>query len=213
MSIFSCLFKTFPQLRSPFSTKYRSIARLTDISNQCSFVPASRRKVRLFPDKHKAAAPVLCSGLVNNLRLACSAARSKRFFMGSSMEIQLRRDIQLVGDIFPVLFALTHALGKQIFDLPVHRAEVILCPSGKGIVEFSIQAQGHLFFRLCHISTGCRCSRWAGHPGCRTAPPADWTPLPPCAHRPAPRPCSRSDDPAPFPPCPQRRPRSSCGHQ
>ena len=54
------------------------------------------------------------------------------------MEIQLRRDVQLVGDIFPVLFALTHALGKQIFDLPVHRAEVILCPSGKMIVDGAV---------------------------------------------------------------------------
>ena len=213
MSIFSCLFKTFPQLRSPFSTKYRSIARSIDISNQRSFVPASHRKARLFPDKHKAAAPVLCSGLVNNLRLACSAARSKRFFMGSSMEIQLRRDIQLVGDIFPVLFALTHALGKQIFDLPVHRAEVILCPSGKGIVEFSIQAQGHLFFRLCHISTGCRCSRWAVRPGCRRAPPAGWRPWPLSVRHPTPPLCFRSAGPVPSPPCPRRRPRSSCGRR
>ena len=81
------------------------------ISILSSFVLSAPWKAQLSHNKQKAAAPVLCSGLVNNLRLACSAARSKRFFTGSSMEIQLRRDVQLVGDIFPVLLSLFHTFG------------------------------------------------------------------------------------------------------
>lgn len=64
------------------------------------------------------------------------------------MEIQFWRDVQLVGDIFPVLFALTHALGKQIFDLSVHRAEVILCPCRDSVVQLCRQPQRDLLFSV-----------------------------------------------------------------
>ena len=121
---------------------------------------------------------------------------------------QLCPDI-IIPDNIIIALPLQQQLLLPFFKNGISQVSPIL----RGIVEFSIQAQGHLFFRLCHISTGCRCSRWAGHPGCRTAPPAGWTPWLPCARHPALPPCSRSDDPAPFPPCPQRRPRSSCGHQ
>ena len=66
------------------------------------------------------------------------------------LDIQFGRHVDLVRDVLAVLFALTHTLGEQILDLPVHRAEVILSPRGKGIVELRIQAQGDLLFRLCH---------------------------------------------------------------
>ena len=66
------------------------------------------------------------------------------------LDIQFGRHVDLVRDVLAVLFALTHTLGEQILDLPVHRAEVILSPCGKGIVELRIQAQGDLLFRLCH---------------------------------------------------------------
>ena len=68
-------------------------------------------------------------------------------FLGN---VEFGRDVDLIRDVLPVLFALTHALGEQILDLPVHRAEVILCPGGKGVVELRVQAQGHLLFGLCH---------------------------------------------------------------
>ena len=55
--------------------------------------------------------------------------------IGILFDIQFRRHIDLVRDILTVLFALPHALRQQIFDLPVHRAEVIFGPGGKGIVE------------------------------------------------------------------------------
>ena len=51
------------------------------------------------------------------------------------LDIQFGRHVELVRDVLAVLFALTHTLGEQILDLPVHRAEVILSPCGKGIVE------------------------------------------------------------------------------
>ena len=66
------------------------------------------------------------------------------------LDIQFGRHVDLVRDVLAVLFALTHTLGEQILDLPVHRTEVILSPRGKGIVELRIQAQGDLLFRLCH---------------------------------------------------------------
>ena len=128
------------------------------------------------------------------------------------LDIQFGRHVDLVRDVLAVLFALTHTLGEQILDLPVHRAEVILSPRGKGIVELRIQAQGICFFGSA-ISTGCRCSQWAARHGCRRAPPAGWRPLPLCAHRPVPPLCSHSGGPAPSPPCPRHRPRSSYGHQ
>ncbi len=40
------------------------------------------------------------------------------------MEIQLRRDIQLVGHVFPILSALTHTFASRYSILTVHRAEV-----------------------------------------------------------------------------------------
>ena len=70
--------------------------------------------------------------------------------IGILFDIQFRRHIDLVRDILAVLFALPHALRQQIFDLPVHRAEVIFGPGGKGIVELRVQAQGHLLFWFCH---------------------------------------------------------------
>jgi len=53
----------------------------------------------------------------------------------------------------------------------------------------------------------------AGRRGCRTAPPADWTPWRPCAPRPAPPRRRPSAFPGPFPPCPRRRRQSSCAHR
>ena len=65
-------------------------------------------------------------------------------------DIQFRRHIDLVGDILTVLLPLTDALGEEILDLTVHRAEVILCPGSNGIVELRIQTEWDLLFRLCH---------------------------------------------------------------
>ena len=36
--------------------------------------------------------------------------------------------------------------------MPVHGAEVIFRPGGKGVVEFCRQAKRDLFFLFCHIS-------------------------------------------------------------
>ena len=66
-------------------------------------------------------------------------------------DIQFRRHVDLIRDVFAVLFPLTDALSEEIFDLTIHRAEVILCPGSKGIVELRIQTERDLLFRLCHL--------------------------------------------------------------
>ena len=73
-----------------------------------------------------------------------------------SFNIQLRRHVDLIGDVFAVLFALAHTLGKKIFDLPVDRAEIILCPGGDSGVELGRETQRDLLFLLIvHINRGC----------------------------------------------------------
>ena len=64
-------------------------------------------------------------------------------------DIQFRRFVDLLPDVFPVLFPLLHAFRQQIFDLPVDGAEVVLRPGGEGFVQTLIQAQRHLLL-LCH---------------------------------------------------------------
>ena len=68
------------------------------------------------------------------------------------LDIQFWWEVDLVGDVFAVLFALAHALGEEIFDLPVHRAEVVLGPGSKGVVELRVQAQRDLLFAVSAIS-------------------------------------------------------------
>ena len=46
--------------------------------------------------------------------------------------------------------ALSHAFREEIFDLPVHRAEIVLSPRGKGFVELCVQAERDLLFGFCH---------------------------------------------------------------
>ena len=69
-------------------------------------------------------------------------------------DIQFRRDIYLVGNIFAVLLPLAHALGEQVFNLTVNAAEVILRPGGNGIIELRGNSQWNLLFLLiiCHGS-------------------------------------------------------------
>ena len=71
---------------------------------------------------------------------------SFRILNMDSLEIKLRRHVDLFADVFAVLFPLTDALGEQIFDLAVDRAEVILRPGSNGGVELGRKAQGHLLF-------------------------------------------------------------------
>ena len=71
---------------------------------------------------------------------------SFRILNACSLEIELGRDVDLLADVFAVLFPLAHALGQKILDLAVDRAEIVLCPGGDGGVELGGQAQGHLLF-------------------------------------------------------------------
>ena len=67
-----------------------------------------------------------------------------------SGEIQLDRLIQCFGNILSVLFALTNALCKQIFNLPVYGAKVILCPGCDGVVELRREPKRDLLFFFRH---------------------------------------------------------------
>ena len=128
-------------------------------------------------------------------------------------DVERGRFIHGVGDIFAVFSPLFHAFGEQVFNLSVHRAKVILRPSGNLIIEFGGKAQRHLLFWGGHLNTDCPNSLRAGHPGCRTEPPEDWRPWRLSVLRPVP-PCRPpSAFPTPFPPCPRHRPRSFCGHR
>ena len=70
--------------------------------------------------------------------------------------IELGRNVDLIGNVFSVFLPLSHTLGEQIFDLTVHRAKIILRPRGNGGVELGGEAQRDLFFlTVVHISTSC----------------------------------------------------------
>lgn len=50
--------------------------------------------------------------------------------------VKLGRDVDLVGNVLPVLLALAHAFRKQIFDLSVYGTEVVFRPCGNCIIQF-----------------------------------------------------------------------------
>ena len=66
----------------------------------------------------------------------------------------------MLADVLAVLLALAHAFGKQVFYLPVHRAEVIFCPRGYRRIELRRQPQRYLLlachyqYRLPEFTTG-----------------------------------------------------------
>jgi len=57
------------------------------------------------------------------------------FLLVSLLNIKLRGYVELVGNGSTVLLSLTDAFRKKIFDLPVHTAEIVLCPRGDGRVQ------------------------------------------------------------------------------
>ena len=67
-----------------------------------------------------------------------------------SGEIQLNRLIQCFGNILSVLLALANALCKQIFNLSVYGAKVVLCPGCDGVVEFRREPKRDLLFFFRH---------------------------------------------------------------
>ena len=50
-------------------------------------------------------------------------------------DVHIKRSINFIGYIFAVLFALFNALGQQIFNLTVDRAEVVLRPCGDIVIQ------------------------------------------------------------------------------
>ena len=67
-----------------------------------------------------------------------------------SCESQLDRLIQCFGNILSVLLALANALCKQIFNLSVYGAKVVLCPGCDGVVEFRREPKRDLLFFFRH---------------------------------------------------------------
>ena len=55
---------------------------------------------------------------------------SFRILNTCSLEIELGRNVDLLADVFAVLFPLAHAFGQKILDLAVDGAEIVLCPGG-----------------------------------------------------------------------------------
>jgi len=95
-----------------------------------------------------------------------------------SFYIQLGWDVELVGDVFSVLFTLSDAFGQEIFDLSVHRSEVILCPCGDRVIELFRQSERNLFLSvIAHINTSFPNSRRVEHRGYRRGLPRGSRPL------------------------------------
>ena len=53
---------------------------------------------------------------------------------GGLLNINFKRFVQRLGNIFPVLFALFYAFGQKIFDLTVYRTKIILRPGCQGVI-------------------------------------------------------------------------------
>ncbi len=49
--------------------------------------------------------------------------------------LDIQRCVYLLSNVLTVLFALFNAFGEEIFNLSVDGAEIILSPSGKGVIE------------------------------------------------------------------------------
>ena len=82
-------------------------------------------------------------------------AKQGRKPLQESFQIELWRDVQRIRRVAAVLLSLAHALGEQIFDLPVDGAEIILSPGGDGLIELWRQTQRNLLFlQIVHAAHG-----------------------------------------------------------
>ena len=71
------------------------------------------------------------------------------------LQIQLRRQVDLIRNVLSVFLALTDALSKEIFDLTVDGAKVVLCPRGNGGIPLWRHTEGDLLLALLvHLNTG-----------------------------------------------------------
>lgn len=74
--------------------------------------------------------------------------RNSSYFLA---DIQIRRHVKLIGDIFAVLLALPDAFGQEILNLAVYGAEIILCPGCDCVIQLLGKPQRDLFFWIvCH---------------------------------------------------------------
>lgn len=100
----------------------------------------------------------MCEDGKFNMRiLSCRFARFYRVRNCSQanpklLDIQFGRDVDFVGNIFAVLFALPDTFGQQIFNLSVHGTKVILRPGSNGMIQFFGKPERNLFFTgISHI--------------------------------------------------------------
>ena len=136
-------------------------------------------------------------------------------FRKSLFNIQFRRFIHSVGNIFSVLFALPDTFCEQIFNLPVYGAKIIFCPGCDLIIQFCREPERDLFLRsaLCHISTDFLNLQPAVHRDFHRARQEDWRPWQLFAPHLIRLPDSHSDAPVPSQPYRLLRQRSSFSHQ
>ena len=64
-------------------------------------------------------------------------------------DVDIERLVDFVRYILSVFPALADTFGKKIFDLPVNRSEIILCPGGNVVLQFLRQPQLNLLL-FCH---------------------------------------------------------------
>ena len=64
------------------------------------------------------------------------------------LNIKLRGQVYFFSHVFPIFLPLTDTFAKQIFYLPVYRAEIVLCPGGYGGVKLWRKPKGNLFFLI-----------------------------------------------------------------
>ena len=65
-----------------------------------------------------------------------------------SLDVQVGRGVYFIGNVFSVLFPLAHTFGQKVFYLSVDGAEIVLRPSGDGVVQLGGEAKGDLLFLI-----------------------------------------------------------------
>ena len=63
------------------------------------------------------------------------SAGAALLFIRFRFNLDIQRCVYLLSNVLTVLFALFNAFGEEIFNLSVDGAEIILSPSGKGVIE------------------------------------------------------------------------------
>lgn len=86
-------------------------------------------------------------GKLENFSISRPYRKRKIVGKNSSVKIQLRRLVEMLRNVLPILLALPDTFGQEVFDLAVDRAEIVLRPGSDCVIELFIQPERNLF--LC----------------------------------------------------------------